>query len=287
MAHEDIAWLTGIFTGSFGINLGIWRLILNDKITSPVLTAGLLNAFLTTGLGLFSYFYLNSTAIAIGTIIISSMFLGFMLYSVKERDKKGIKIGEELLATFHEIDLQISYVLHLKTSGGAQDELYKSIEISLNYVLDEIERYLRLEDIDNTVLSIFYVKSNGKFKILASRNISSSLHSEIESTLRHGKDPIGLSGRVANDHSPICIFDLSDDKDRNAEYWVPLYPYTKPVGAIICYPINRGIGKKENTMAVINISSPKSMSFNCEAVQELLMQFSAKIETLIYCLEIT
>ena len=208
-------------------------------------------------------------------------------FVITRRDRKGIKFGEKFIASMYTIDLQNNYILHLLNQGAGKPTLHRAIENSLFHILDEITRVLKLHpEEDDSHLSLLKA-SEGRFKVICQRGIPAYRIGQIEEIFRYGTEVVGVAGRVASILKIIYVPDLSDEENQFAKDWVPIEPDEKKEGSLICLPIKGGAGEdgKETVLGVLSVSSKRTNAFDSKTVPNSLSRITAKVETLIYIMQ--
>ncbi len=284
MSIGTFTWLAGLFVVSITANTGLLKIITDDKLRRPNLIAAFLNASLSFVGGLFGYL-LVGYAIAIVFVLFNGVSYIVLVYIVKKRDVRAVKLGENLLATFQRVDLQISFVLNEILVNPASD-LGRPIRRTIRYILAELSNLLGFDSTHHPQLVVL-IPENHKFKVLAYSGIPNHKLAKLENTFQYGPQPISLAGHAMNRRKPIIINDLADARIEDGVFWIQVSTDEPRSGSILAYPIIRGIGSSDtDPIAILCITSDKKGAFDVEIVIQLLTYFSSKFEILQNCWDI-
>jgi hypothetical protein len=285
MATSSISWLAGLFVTSITINTALLKVIYDDKFAHPSLVSLFINSLLSVVGGFFIYILAGfQFSVAFICFNASSFFL--MVYFTKKRTVYALELGEKLLVALKNIDLQITYILN-EMYEGKNNNLTKQVARALRFILSELPNIIGLDDSDHPQLCVL-IPSNHRFKVFAYERIESFRIEKIEELFRYGDNTVSIAGHAMNLRKMIVVNDLSDDKDENVKYWVRTFRDEPKEGAVLVYPILRGLASSDaEPIAILCVTSSRVGAFKNEnTLFRILTYFSIKIEILQNCLDL-
>lgn len=295
MGADDLKWLLGLLLAIIAINIPLINVLLNDKVRNPLRLAILVDSVSALVVGGFAYVITSSYVASLAILIETAAMFGIIGYVLKERDRKGIRLGEDFIEFERVIDVQTSYILTGLTKGRPQDATRRGVCRALEFILDILGEYLGLTDSRQSghdhhhSMSIFLAKADGKFEVLACSGMTPEQTERIEGEFRYKPDIISVAGYCANKGLFVCISDLAASKpdDDPSHYWIQSETNEKKQGFLMCFPIFRGVGPKSaNPMAVMSLSSQKKQAYDCDSTRQVVERIASKVENLIYLYEL-
>jgi len=284
MADPQILWLAGLSTGCIAANTGLLKVITDDKIPRPNIAAGFLNTLLSVVGGLFCYYFVGFLA-SVAFIFFNLISFLILVYIVTKRDKKAVLFAEKLFPTFMAIDLQIAFILSEMNKGSGLN-MGSPIRRALRYILSELPIVFGFDSSHHTQACVLVPKDN-RFGVVAYSGIPNYKVAKMEEMFQYGPNPISVAGYAMNQKKTIIINDLTDEKNKDGQYWVKITDEETRVGAILAHPIFRGIGSDTaEPIAVLCITSMKKNAFDIDETNRLLSLFSLKVVILQYCWDI-
>lgn len=133
-----------------------------------------------------------------------------------------------------------------------------------------------------TRISLFELRDDGKFRILATNNIDAHRISQLEERFQYHPKPIGTVGKCALEKRPILRPDLTTETSRKDANWEPTPENEMPhysAKSIICVPVL----DEDKCLAVISISSSKRSYFTTEH-QDQLGRYASRARNLLITL---
>jgi hypothetical protein len=289
MSTDDLKWLAGIFLPALTFNVSLINLSLNDKFRYPIRWAFLLNFLYAAIGGGFAYFVTQNLLTIIGVVIENSLLLGIFIFMLKQRDVKGISLGEDLIEFGRLADVQASYIWAALVEKKPSEEINEAISHGLDYILYLLGEILGFEDKRNKKnphhsLSILLARDNGKFDVLAYDGITYAQIEHIKESFRHKPEIVSVAGYAVNTGKFACIPNLEDQTNYLIDHWVPAETNERKEGFLLCYPIFSGVGRDSHSrpIAVICLSSRVKNAYDGSDIREILDRFSPKIENMIY-----
>ncbi len=284
MTTTQLVWLASIFVASITINLGLLRVITDDKLKRPNLAAILIN-ILMSSVGIFFAIRIVGGNWWVAFILFNLLSFLTILYVVKKRDVKAVILGENLLVIFKRVDLQISYILG-EINNRTTKDLVSPIRRTLKYILAELPVVLGMDSFQPVLISVLVPHGN-RFKVVAHVGLENFVIDKMEWVFRYGSDAVSIAGQAMNQKRAIVINDLEKEEENEAiKYWIRVWDESKQ-GCLLAYPIMRGLGSSnDEPMAVLCISSHKKNAFDVKIVIQILNYFAPKIEILQNCMDL-
>lgn len=282
-----VIWYVGVLITTISINLRLLSISLNDRLEYPLRVASLYNAVFLLVAGAAAYALVGDPLLVLYIALLSLGLLGVIFYVLKQRDVKGLKLGEKIIAASYLADLQLLYALSNLAEPVPGVDVRVTVENGLNFILSQLAEILHFGErrAAENWLSIFLVKKSGKFKVIAHQGISNNLLPVIEATFRHKKKIKSVAGYAVDRCEYVCITDLATSQHPAARCWAGLTPEMRKQGSIICLPIARSVGEagEPQAIAVLCVSSIEADAYDCASLKEVLERFAPKIESLMYC----
>ena len=289
MNSDDLKWLAGLLIPQIALAATLINTTLNDKVRHPLRVAISLHLLFALILGIIAYLVTRSYWASISIIIETFFLLAVIFYVLKQRDLKGIKLGEHFIEFERVVDVQTSYILGL-VERNSYSQIKDAVQQALKYILDVLGEYFGVDNSHHQhgnhyhSLSVLFAKNNGRFEVLAQNGITPIQIEAIESKFRYKPKVVSVAGYVANRGIFVCISDLSVVKgpDDPVNYWVKSENHEKQEGFLLCYPILRGIGKPPlKPLAVICLSSHMKGAYDDDTSKQILDRIAPKIENLL------
>lgn len=289
MNIDNLKWLAGLLIPQIALTATLINVTLNDRVKHPLRVAISLHGLFALILSIIAYLVTRSYWASISIIIVTGFLLLVIFYVLKQRDVKGINLGEHFIEFERVVDFQTSYILDL-VERNAYSQIKKAVQQALKYILDVLGEYL---GIDNNrrqpgnhthSLSVLFAENNGRFEVLAQNGITPVQIETIESRFRYKPKVVSVAGYAANRGIFVCIPDLSVVKgpDDPANHWVKSEDHEKPEGFLLCYPMLRGVGKTPpKPLAVICVSSHMKGAYDEDISRQILDRIAPKIENLL------
>lgn len=279
-------WLTSLFIASITTNVGLLKIISDDKFERPNLVALFINTLLSLVGGVFVLFVINSIYASFLFILFNVISFLLLVYMTRYRTVRALELGEKLLIIFKTVDLQISYILSEMIGQNDGTDITKPIRLALRYILSEIPSVLGLDNSHHPQLSIL-IPENNKFKVVAYSGIENFRVAKIEEMFQYGPNVVSLAGHAMNQRRAVVINDLTDEKNSDSIFWIRTFNNEPRTGSLLAFPIIRGLGPSDaEPIAILYITSTKRNAFANAATINILSYFALKIEILQNCLGI-
>jgi len=227
MSVDNWKWLAGLLIPQIALAATLINVILNDKVKNPLRVAIFLHSFSSLILSIIGYVVTQSYLPSVFIIIETIALVGLILYILKQRDVKGINLGEHFIEFERVVDVQTSYILDL-VERNLYSEIKDAVQQALKYVLDVLGDYLGLDpdrqqkDNHNHSLIILLAKKNGRFEVLAQNGITPVQIETIEAKFKYKPKVVSVAGYAANKGIFVSISDLSKVEKPNspANFWI-------------------------------------------------------------------
>lgn len=285
MTISQLTWLSGIIIAIISSNIGILKYVNSDKIKRPIVQGGLLNLVIGITLSTLSYFIIN-WLVAIGVFLFCGTFFVYLVIFLKNRDKKGIIIGEQLIQAHHILDQQICFIVRQIKRRASKPKIRIYVKQTLEIMLSELHKLFTKNGSGDTTLSLIKTEKDGTFKVIAYCGIKVPEIVEMERKFRYSPEPVSIAGNAAKECKYLIVPDLENETDTLYNKWIPVVENQKQTGFIVCYPIKSCDPDQDviNPLGVLSISSSKKDDFDGELIKTILESFESKIEMLIYML---
>lgn len=286
MSTEDLKWLSGLLMPQIALAAGLINTSLNDKLRYPLRIAIALHSISALIIGGLAYLITKNYWASVTIFAETVVLLAIIFYVLKQRDVKGLRLGEHFIEFERVVDVQTSYILDL-VARNSYSEIDKAIRQALGYILDVLGEYLepgdsrRHRDNHDHALVILFAKKNGGFEVLAQYGITPIQIGTIESKFRYKPKVVSVAGYAVNRGMFVCLPDITkaNRSDDPAKYWIKSEENEQREGFLLCYPILSGVGKPPlRPLGVICLSSHVKEVYDTDAAKQILDRIAPKIE---------
>jgi len=172
-------------------------------------------------------------------------------------------------------DANIKHLLsdiYLKKSLPTPDKIF---DFMFEFIMESV---LDLPTDHKYQLSVTRLLPDGRFQVLAQRNIGEEARREIEENFRGNNPPYGLAGRCAQEKRPLVCPDID-----NCQGWVPI-GNPQSIGSIICIPILNDRLPDKECFGVLSIACISKNALQQVHVDQIVEMASEKLKHLMLLL---
>src|SRR5689334_15244800 len=130
MTADDLNWLVGLLLPQIGLAASLIGITLSDKLRHPLRAAISLHSAVAVIESVFAYLVTGNYWASIIIVLVAILSVAIIIYVLKQRDIKGINLGEHFIEFERVVDFQISYVLNL-----VERNLYSQIRNAIQQAL--------------------------------------------------------------------------------------------------------------------------------------------------------
>lgn len=172
-------------------------------------------------------------------------------------------------------DANIKHLLsdiYLKKSLPTPDKVF---DFMFEFIMETV---LDLPTDHKYQLSVTRLLPNGRFHVLAQRNIGEEARREIEEQFRGNNPPYGLAGRCAHEKRALVCPDVDD-----CQGWVPI-GNSQSIGSIICIPILNDRSPNKDCFGVLSIACVSKNALQQVHLDQIVEMASEKLKHLMLLL---